>query len=163
MTEIIPEENVTSVNKTEEDYEYKELDDGTLEITEYTGSDTEIVVPAEIDGKKVSKIGCWKREIYHPTGPNSGSVEVIWGGAFEGCRSLTRVELPAGLTEIDSTAFEGCSSLMEIIVDENNPEYMSQDGVLYDKNQKRLICCPGEKTGHIVMTKCVTEIDAQDF
>lgn len=33
-------------NTTETDYQYEELGDGTLEITKYVGSDTELVIPA---------------------------------------------------------------------------------------------------------------------
>lgn len=38
------------------DYEYNVLYDGTVEITEYDGSATELKIPSEIDGKKVTGI-----------------------------------------------------------------------------------------------------------
>lgn len=39
------------------DWEYSLLPDGTVEITDYTGSETELVVPGELDGRTVTKIG----------------------------------------------------------------------------------------------------------
>ena len=38
------------------DYTYRELSDGTIEIAHYTGNAEKLVLPAEIDGKKVSRI-----------------------------------------------------------------------------------------------------------
>ena len=84
-------------------------------------------------------------------------------GAFNGCSSLTSIELPAGVTSIGDDAFSGCSSLMEIMVDENNTEYASQDGVLYNKNKTKLICSPEGKTGNIVIPTSVTSIGDYAF
>lgn len=36
---------------------YSQLEDGTLEITSYTGASAELVIPSEIDGGKVTAIG----------------------------------------------------------------------------------------------------------
>lgn len=43
--------------ETYEDYEYSVLDDGTVEITKYNGSDKNVKIPNMIDGKKVKSIG----------------------------------------------------------------------------------------------------------
>ena len=43
-------------------------------------------------------------------------------------------------------SFEYCSNLKEIIVDENNPNYTSIDGVLYNKDITHLYVCPSKKT-----------------
>ena len=39
------------------DYEYRELNDGTVEITKYTGSASTLTIPSEINGKTVTSIG----------------------------------------------------------------------------------------------------------
>jgi len=117
VQEITPQAgNVRTVNNIWEEYRYRELEDGTLEITGYKGNDTELVIPAEINGKRVTGIGyeafCNCRSLTSielPAGLTS-----IWGDAFSGCSSLTSIELPAGLTSIEFGAFSGCSSLTEI-------------------------------------------------
>lgn len=88
------------------DYEYTVLDDGTVEISGYNGSDTEITIPSVIDGKKVTSIG---------------------KHAFSGCSSLTSVEIPEGVTGIGGYAFSGCNSLTSIKIPEGvtNIEYGS--------------------------------------
>ena len=87
------EGNVKAATKAGEEYNYFEREDGTLEITGYSGNDTELIVPAEIDGKCVASIG---------------------SRVFRGCRSLTKVELPEGVTSIGQEAFRGCSSLTKV-------------------------------------------------
>ena len=40
-----------------DNYEYEINGDGKAEITKYTGSDSELTIPSELDGYKVCKIG----------------------------------------------------------------------------------------------------------
>ena len=51
------ESNTSAVSSDENfisgDYEYSLLDNGTVEISKYIGSDKEITIPDTIDGKKV--------------------------------------------------------------------------------------------------------------
>ncbi len=99
VQEITPQTgNVRMANNIWEEYRYRELEDGTLEITGYQGNDTELVIPAEINGKRVTSIGSY---------------------AFGGCSSLTGIELPAGITSIGVNAFSGCRSLTEIKLPES--------------------------------------------
>ena len=42
---------------TSGDYEYVLLEDGTAEITEYTGNASTLEIPAELDGHTVTSIG----------------------------------------------------------------------------------------------------------
>ena len=56
------------------------------------------------------------------------------------------IELPSTITTIQPGALADFSNLTEIIVDENNPNYTSIDGVLYSKDGKTLVQFPGGKS-----------------
>ncbi len=92
------------------------------------------------------------------------SVTSIGDEAFYGCSSLSGITIPDSVTSIGKNAFVSCTSLKEIKVDENNTEYSSQDGVLFDKNQKILICCPGGITRtEYTIPDSVTRIEGYAF
>ena len=73
-------------------------------------------------------------------------VETLSNYAFSTCQALTSVYIPASCTSIGFNPFMRCCSLQEIIVDDNNPNYTSLDGALYDKEMKTFVSCPGVKT-----------------
>ena len=52
------------------------------------------------------------------------------------------VVIPEGVTWIRDDAFVGCTNLKEILVDENNLDYCSKDGVLYSKLMSILYVVP---------------------
>lgn len=66
-------------------------------------------------------------------------VTSIGSSAFAGCYSLTRVTIPYSVTSIGDRAFYYCKSLTSITVDEDNMNYSSLDGNLFNKDQTALI------------------------
>jgi len=71
-----------------------------------------------------------------------GSVTSICTSAFEYCCNLTSIRIPASVISIGNKAFNRELNLTSIVVDGNNPNYTSVDGVLFDKNKSRLIQYP---------------------
>ena len=139
---------VTVGAETSGDYEYTVLDDGTVEITGYTGSEAEIEIPSEIDGKDVTSIGdsvfYGSYSLINIIIPNS--VISIGDNAFFCCHSLKNITIPDSVTSIGWSAFSSCESLINIDVDSNNKNYSSQDGVLFNYDKTELIQYPIGKT-----------------
>ncbi len=70
------------------------------------------------------------------------------------------INIGADVLEIDGKSFYSCWALRKIEVDENNPNYCSVDGVLYNKDKTKVICVPcdhdtylAEKYGYAVYAK----------
>ena len=68
-------------------------DGATVTITGYVGDYTDVVIPPTIDSLPVVSIGT---------------------SAFNGCSSLTSVEIPDSVTSIGNSAFRGCSGLTSV-------------------------------------------------
>ncbi len=80
------------------------------------------------------------------TSVNFGSnVTSIGHNAFMDCSSLTSVTIPASVTSIGHSVFSHCNSLTNIVVDKNNQNYCSLDGVLFSKDKKFISCYPAGK------------------
>jgi hypothetical protein len=88
------------------------------------------------------------------------SVTTIGDSAFSSC-ALTSLTIPAGVVSIGSSAFPAYS-LTEINVDENNTNYMSDNGVLFNKEKTQLMCYPGKKaeTSYAVPNGVITICDS---
>ncbi|MDO5149745.1 MAG: leucine-rich repeat protein [Oscillospiraceae bacterium] len=90
------------------------------------------------------------------------SVNTIAGNSFESSL-LTEIFIPDSVTNIGDCAFSSCPNLTNIEVSENNPSYVSIDGVLFTKDIKRLINCPGGKSGEYVVPDGVETIGLYSF
>ncbi len=154
----------------EDEWSWNLLEDKTVEILEYRGSEErkeEVTVPAEFDGYKVTVIGPYafmkhsylKRIILPETVTVIGEsafgeclslekmdlpegLKVIGGFAFADCDALTGITLPANAVIEGGNPFVGCDLLTDIQVSPENPALEVVDSVLFDKVDKRLICYP---------------------
>lgn len=88
----------------------------------------------------------------------SDSLLCIENNAFKYCFGLTSISIPSSVKSIGINAFMDCTSLTSINVDDNNTNYSSSDGVLYDKAKTTLIQCPIPKIGSFSIPPTVTTI-----
>lgn len=106
------------------------------------------------------------------------SVTTIGDFAFALCDALTSITIPNSVRRIRLEAFRGCRALTSVTTDSeipdrlafpsswsyinvnvNNPNYCSRSGVLFDKNQTKLIQYPMGKQGAYVIPNSVTSIE----
>ena len=65
--------------------------------------------------------------------------------AFSGCSSLTEAALPDSVTQVGSNPFTYCSNLTEIRVSADHPVLEAAEGVLFSREDHRLVAYPTAK------------------
>lgn len=88
-------------------------------------------------------------------------LQTIDEDAFFDCNGLTSIDIPSSVTSIGEGAFKECDNLSAINID--NAYYRSVDGVLYNKDVTKLLCCPSGKLGSVVIPDGVTELGNEAF
>lgn len=74
------------------------------------------------------------------------NLESLTFAAFSGCKSLKTITLPKTLVNSGANSFAGCTSLTEVLVEQGNENYISENGILYTKDKTRLVTYPIGKT-----------------
>lgn len=164
------------------------FDKKTGTVTGFEEGITDLTLPYNIEGKKVTTIG---------------------EGAFLECETLERVVLPYTVTQIDNQAFAGCTALKEVVLSDNitqigteafaqctaletftlpadteslgnqvwmgctalkeinanrNRHYSSQEGVLFNRDQTLLVQYPpGKEEASYTLPETVTSLDNGAF
>lgn len=80
---------------TSGDYQYFNLEDGTIMLEKYNGTEKNLVIPSKIDDKEIT---------------------IIDGGAFKGNSSIVTVTFPDTVLYIDSYVFSSCENLTTVNV-----------------------------------------------
>ncbi len=128
-----------------------------IAITGYTGTETHLAIPDALDGKPVTSIGGFRgSSLVSVTIPDSVTSISRW--AFWDCSDLVSLTIGAGVTSMGRDVFPGCVSLEEFVVAEDNPEYSSLDGVLFNKDRTKLLRYPQGRIGEYVIPGSVTSI-----
>lgn len=72
-------------------------------------------------------------------------------------------ELTSSVKTIEEGAFSGCTGLTDISVSEDNSNYSSENGILFNKNKTKLILYPRGKQGAYPIPSSVTSIEERAF
>jgi len=113
------------------------------QIYSYYGSEENVVIPSEMNGYTVTDIS---------------------RNAFSSNSSIKSIYIPDTVNDIYSNSITACISLESIIVDENNPYYSSQNGVLFNKEKSVLMAYPaGKKDVTYNVPDSVVRIDEYAF
>ena len=90
------------------------------------------------------------------------SVRSIGAHAFART-SLASIRIPDNVRSIGDHAFANCTSLTSITVGENNENYASYDGVLFNRDMTTLILFPQGRSGYFTIPEGVTNIGDYAF
>ncbi len=123
--EVDPTKNADKgyIGSTEKDgYKFDVYED-YVKITEYVGKDETVTVPKTLEDKEVKEIAdqSFKDE--------------------EG-RTIKKVILPNTITTMTQYAFYQLSTVEEIVFDGENPNFVTEDGVIYNKDKTLIIAYP---------------------
>ncbi len=138
------------------------------------------VMAFHIDGSTVGKTSL--ETVILPT-----SISTIGQMSFYGCNQLKNISFPSNITSIgyyafcychslpatmnigsgiqtiNQGAFGNCNGITAFVVSNNNPNYSSVDGILYDKYQSTVLQCPCGKTGTVQLPSSLTVIGNSSF
>lgn len=91
------------------------------------------------------------------------TVTQIGDQAFGDCTALESFFLPEAVASLGTGVWSGCSSLTEITAAEENPNYLSLDGVLFTADQQTLTAYPGGRDGTYAIPSGTASVGAAAF
>ena len=164
---IIPNDS-TVADTSEIPLTFSVTSDSTVEVTGSKKKLDSIEIPSKvkIDGKAytVNSIGSEAFKNDNLTSVKiPSSVTKIDIYAFFGCKDLTSIDIPASVTEIKDGAFSSCFKMTSINAASDNPNFITVDGVLYNKDTTELISAPAGIDGKFVIPSTVTSIRGAAF
>lgn len=146
------------------DYSYKAYSDGTVEIVEYNGQEADVVIPEELDGKRVNVIGSEAFAYYEMASLIIPEGIDVSGRAFEYCKITGSLNLPAGAAigirafeyaelpktvvipegaVLEGDCFSYCEDLERLYVDPS--AVIKGSAFSYSEDLRTLFCAPGSK------------------
>ena len=102
------------------DYRYEILPDGTVMLTGYIGTETNLILPETIDGYTVSVL-------------DDGF------SLSDSVREIISLTIPNTLTDVQPGALWNAGKLQEIRIAKDHPTLEFKDGVLYNKKERSIL------------------------
>jgi hypothetical protein len=136
-----------AVQKIPFEYKVERNSNGNYAIlTKYTGNDSFVVIPMEINGIPITVIGegCFNYNSSIKTLVLSDNITHL--ERVEYCENLSTIHISKSVQSIDCN-FWICLNLTYFSVDTNNISFKSIDGVLFNKDNTVLIRYPPDKSG----------------
>lgn len=139
-------DRVNPIIEPKPEWDYYETSNGYISVQSYNGKDKVVTIPDELDGKPVKRLG-------------------LFFSVDNGI--TTTLKIPASVEDIWN--IDGGDNLTELIVDEGNPKYYSQDGCIYQKEEigeysyVTFIRCPTGKKGEVVLADGTETIGSGAF
>jgi len=165
------------------------LDLGSVQISGYTGSDGTYINSTTYLANQLpgfafcnSTNGVGKTSLTSVTLP--ATTTAIGESAFSSCTGLTSITIPLAVTKIEGYVFYNCKGLSAINIPENvnslgnspfrscsanltvssaNPNFIVEDGVLFNSSKSTLIECQYNKTGDYMIPSSVTTVSNNAF
>lgn len=153
------------------------------DVTGYTGTASEVVIPSYINGKPVIRVSITENDVIKSV-VLPDTMDTLHSRSFYCCDYLATITLPPTLNTIDQDAIYSCRvtslyipasvtrTVAPIIrgyhspsafeVAEDNEVYCAEDGAIYSKDRKTLVNYPPSKTD-IVFYPGVTVIGSNAF
>lgn len=143
---------VVSTRTSESDFGYNLLDDGTVEITSYRGTNESVSIPHMIDSRVVTKISnsafACDEYIRYVSIPDS--VTNIGQCAFQCCEKLEEIIIPESVKSLGKYVFYSCTNLKKVTISWDLVELydVSSDfdvqSIWFNNNPKQPILIDGE-------------------
>src|SRR5574344_1618766 len=121
----------TANAETYGDFKYSVLDDGTASIYAYVGTSEIINIPEEIDGYTVTQV-----RSLNGFGDYTSLITTISEINFP--KTINSITTSAFQTRIGNEELRYYSALKSIVVDSNNADYCSEDGILFNKQKAQI-------------------------
>ncbi len=118
-----------------------------ITIERYNSDSDSADIPSTLAGLPVTTIGAF----------------AFYPGHYDVNFFLGSVSIPETVSSIDPDAFRMCTVLSAITVDPLNPYFTSVDGVVFNKDQRRLLSCPEGKPGDYAVPDGVRSIEFKAF
>ena len=127
-------------------FDYMLLNDGSVMITAYKGSESSLVIPEKIEGHTVSGLG------------RSFSTDTY---SVSSIRSIT---IPNTMTKIEPGALSLAGNLTDIHIADDHPVMLFENGALYNRNEKRLLLyLQSSKADHFDIPDGIQYIEERAF